>query len=74
MKKRYIVGFYDAFDGWCHMSAFYGWEYDTLEDAKKKASDLMIKLDVSNKNCGEHYGVIDTKIGREVYCNKEDRL
>jgi hypothetical protein len=71
MGKRYIVDFYDMIDGWCHMSEFYGWQYDTLEEAKTVCIDKMDKLDESNKRAGEHYGVIDTTLNREVYCTGE---
>jgi hypothetical protein len=72
MMKRYIVDFYDMFDGWCNMSEFYGWTYDTLDDAKIKADELMKDLDESNKRAGEHYGVIDTTINREIYCTRKN--
>lgn len=68
--KRYIVDFYDMIDGWCHGSEFWGREYDTFEEAKKVCDDLMKDLDESNKRAGEHYGVIDTAINREIYCTK----
>ena len=67
MSKRYHVDFYDAFDGWCHGVFF---ESDNLEEAKKFADKKMHNLEQSNKNCGEHYGVIDRTIGREIYCTK----
>jgi hypothetical protein len=70
-SKRYIVDFYDSFDGWCNMAEFYGWTFDSLDDAKKLCDDKMKVLDPSNKKMGEHYGVIDTRINREVYCTQE---
>ena len=69
-KKRYIVDFYDMIDGWMHGSDFYGWKFDTLEEAKKFCDEKMSKLDESNKKCGEHYGVIDTMTNKEVYCTR----
>lgn len=70
MSKRYIVDFYDMFDGWIHASEFRNWEYDDFEEAKKVCDDLMKELDDSNKRAGEHYGVIDTRINKEIYCTK----
>lgn len=70
MTKRYLVDFYDMIDGWCYMAERNGWEYDTFDEAKIKCDDLMSELDESNKRAGEHYGVIDTVMRREVYCTK----
>ena len=33
-----------------------------------QANRMQEALPSVNKDCGEHYGVIDLRIGREVYC------
>lgn len=70
-SSRYYVGFYDMFDGW----GAFGWNpdllYDDLEEAKVKALELQDVLPEGNKDCGEHYGVLDSNVGREVYCTME---
>jgi hypothetical protein len=71
MTKRYIVDFYDMIDGWCHSAEFWGREYDSLEDAKRECDNLMKDLNESNKQAGEHYGVIDTTKHMEVYCTRQ---
>ena len=69
MTKRYVVDFYDMFDGWCHMT---NREFDSLNEAKQICDNLMEDLDEQNKRCGEHYGVIDLKTGVEVYCTRKN--
>jgi hypothetical protein len=69
MTKRYVVDFYDMFDGWCHMSDR---ESDSLNEAKQICDNLMERLDEQNKRAGEHYGVIDMKTGVEVYCTRKN--
>jgi len=72
-RTGYYVDFYDMIDGWG------GWEcwgffedqlFDNLDDAKKKCDELQAELHDQNKKCGEHYGVICGKTGREVYCTR----
>lgn len=67
--KRYIVDFYDSFDGWCRWPKL---ETDVLEEAKEFAIKMTSSLDKNNRKMGEHYGVIDTHTDREIYCTKED--
>jgi hypothetical protein len=69
--KRYFVDFYDMFDGWSSLPGWYGEGFDDLNEAKKFADEKMKTLDASNKRAGEHYGVIDRTIMREVYCTLE---
>ncbi len=71
MTKRYIVDFYDMIDGWCGCGGF--GEFDDLDEAKKFADDKMKTLDNSNKRAGEHYGVIDLTVNREVYCTRKNQ-
>jgi hypothetical protein len=70
MTKRYLVDFYDMFDGWSHSAEFWGREYDDFEEAKIECNNLMNDLDEANKRAGEHYGVIDTTRNLEVYCTR----
>jgi len=69
MGKRYCVDFYDMIDGWIHgWELWTDWQFDNLEEAKKKCIELHSELDESNKSAGEHYGVIDMIENREVFC------
>jgi hypothetical protein len=63
IRKKYVVGFYDAFDGW-HKPAF--GEYATLERAKTECNKKMKKLDEHNKRMGEYYAVFN-EYGKQVY-------
>lgn len=69
--KRYYVDFYDMFDGW----GTFGFSTDNLSDdlqeAIKKCDRLNSELAKGNKDCGEHYGVIDSQVNREVYCGQD---
>ena len=67
--KRYIVDFYDSFDGWIHWPKL---ETDNLEEAKEFALKMTSSLDKDNRRMGEHYGVIDTKTSVEIYCTREN--
>jgi hypothetical protein len=71
MVKRYFIDFYDMMDGWGGTPGWYG-DFDTLEEAKKECDEKMKTLDNSNKRAGEHYGVIDSVLNREVYCTRTD--
>jgi len=56
-------------DGWIRGWELYtDWQFDDLEEAKAFCKKLHEKLDESNKSTGEHYGVIDMEIGREIFC------
>lgn len=68
---RYYVDFYDMFDGWGTWGFFEDRLFDNLEAARAKADELQAELPQGNKNCGEHYGVIDKEKGREIYCTNE---
>lgn len=71
-RKRYVVDFYDMFDGWTRAWEFYkDFHFDKKEEAVARANDMMNTLDDSNKCAGEHYGVIDLVVGREVWSGKE---
>lgn len=72
MTKRYLVDFYDMFDGWCHSAEFWHRDFDSFEEAKIVCDKLMEELDESNKRCGEHYGVIDSTVNREIYCTRKN--
>ncbi len=63
--KPYRVDFWDSFDrSWNGQEN----DFDELSEAIAVCKRMQAKLPQSNKNCGEHYGVIDLRIGREVYC------
>lgn len=69
---RYYVDIYDMFDGWgggC-WGFFEDRLFDDLDEAKKKCDELQAELAEGNKECGEHYGVIDSEKNREVYCTR----
>jgi hypothetical protein len=68
MTKKYVIDFYDAFDGWGDRQLgeiIPGYDFDSLTEAKKRCDELMIKLDANNKNMGEHFSVFDGN--REIY-------
>jgi hypothetical protein len=64
--KKYRVDFYDMFDGWIgrgDVVSFFGYDYDDLDEAKRKCIELNEKLDPQNKSAGEHWGAIDMEKG-----------
>jgi len=67
---RYVVDFYDGFDGWIYSGGLAPEEnkFDDLEEARKFRDKKNAELDQSNKDFGEHYGIIDTKYNQEVEC------
>jgi len=68
MSKRYYVAFYDMFDGWGSWGFWTDRLFDDLDKAKACADEHQAELMQQNKDCGEHYGVIDRKTGTEIYC------
>lgn len=68
--KKFRVDFLDMIDGWGR-TGWYG-EFDTLEDAVKKAKKYQSELEEGNKRAGEHYGVIDMDRGFEVWCGADE--
>jgi hypothetical protein len=70
-EKRYYVDFYDMFDGWGTFGFFTDRLFEELDSAIKLCDELNDKLDKGNKSCGEHYGVMDSKVSREVYCGQD---
>ena len=66
--KRYRVDFYDMMDGWIGSNQH---EFDDFEEAKKYALEQQSELGEDSKHCGEHYGVIDLKVGIEIFCCQE---
>ena len=65
--KPYRVDFWDSFDhSWNGQEN----DFDELSEAIAACDQMQARLPQSNKDCGEHYGVIDLRIGREVYCGK----
>lgn len=72
IEKRYYVDFYDMIDGWGEFGFFTDRLFDDLQEAKDICDKLNSKLDISNKSCGEHYGVIDSRLGKEVYCGIDE--
>ncbi len=70
--KKYVIDFYDAFDGWGEgrLGDFIpGFSFDSFEDAKHFCDEKMKILDNNNKNMGEHFSVF---VGdQEIYRGKK---
>ena len=47
--------------------------FDDLDLAIKLCGKLNSDLDKSNRECGEHFGVIDGIINREVHCGMDEK-
>ena len=63
--KPYKVDFWDSFElSWTGSGPVFA----DLSKAIAKCNQKQARLPQANKDCGEHYGVIDLRIGREVYC------
>lgn len=71
--KRYYVDFYDMIDGWGDFGFFTDRLFDDINGAIKLCEELNSKLPEGNKKCGEHYGVIDSTIHREIYCGQDKK-
>ena len=71
--KRYYVDFYDMIDGWGTFGFFTERLSDNINDAIKLCDKLNSELPEGNKNCGEHYGVIDSTVNREIYCGQDKK-
>jgi len=71
--RRFYVDFCDMIDGWGEFGFFTERLFDELPEAVILCDKLNSELDESNKKCGEHYGVIDNVVGREVYCGMEEQ-
>ncbi len=71
--KRYYVDFYDMVDGWGIFGFFEDRLFDDLDEAIKLCNKLNLELAEGNKNCGEHYGVIDNVTEREIYCRMDEK-
>ena len=64
--KPFKVDFWDSFDrSWSGR----GPVFDDLSEAIAKCNQMQAGLAQANKDCGEHYGVIDLRVRREVYCS-----
>ena len=64
--KHYRVDFWDSFDrSWAGLQH----DFDNLAEAIAACKHMQESLPKSNKECGEHYGVIDLRTNREVYCS-----
>ena len=72
-NKRYYVDFYDFIDGWGVWGFYTDRLFDNIKDAQACCHNLQSKLADGNKSCGEHYGVIDRKFNREVFCGSKCR-
>lgn len=70
-SKRYYVDFYDMIDEWGTFGFFTDKLFDDIDDAKKKCDELNSQLPRGNKDCGEHYGVIDSQTMIEVHCGMD---
>ncbi len=73
LTKRYYVDYYDMFDGWGLFGFFPERLLDDLRVASKLCDDLNEKLAEGNKQCGEHFGVIDSLTNREIYCGLDEK-
>jgi hypothetical protein len=63
--KPYRVDFWDSFDrSWTGVPN----DFADLDEAIAVCNRKQAALAQGNKNCGEHYGVIDLRLGREIYC------
>jgi len=62
-EKRYRVDFYDMIDCWIEAER----DFNSLKKAKTLCDKLNQGLDEQNKRAGEHYGVIDLRLGFEIY-------
>lgn len=71
--KRYYVDFYDMIDGWGIFGFFDYRLFDDLPEAIKLCDELNSKLPEGNKKCGEHYGVMDSTVQREIYCGQNKK-
>ena len=71
--KRYYVDFYDMIDGWGTFGFFNDRLFDKPNDATKICDKLNSELHENNKLAGEHYGVIDSKINKEIYCGQNEK-
>ena len=71
--KRYYVDFYDMIDGWGDFGFFPERLFDELDLAIKLCGKLNSGLDKSNKECGEHYAVIDKLTNMEIYCGMDEK-
>lgn len=67
-EKRYYVNFYDMFDGWGVFGFFTERLFNNLQYAIILCDRLNDELEERNRECGEHYGVIDGVTKKEVYC------
>lgn len=72
-EKRYYVDFYDMIDGWGYFGFFTERLFDDIDLAIKLCDKLNSELDKSNKECGEHYGVIDKLTNKEIYCGMDEK-
>lgn len=71
-EKKYYVDFYDMVDGWGTFGFFTDRLFDEIPDAIKLCDSLNSELDKQNKECGEHYGVMNKDLGREIYCGMDE--
>ncbi len=74
IKKKYRVDFYDIFDGWIsiHFSRTER-DFENLKDAKMFRDEKNEELQMSNKKCGEHFGIIDLETKTEILCPIHDK-
>ncbi len=64
---RYQVDFYDMVDGWTGSTDTEG-QFDDRAAAVQLRDKKNAELAASNKNAGEHWGVIDTRTNTEFDC------
>ena len=71
IMTKYMLSFYDLFDGWIGALKF----SENKDDLIKERDAKNAKLDASNIECGEHYAVLEDKGGMwiEIDCPM-DRL
>ena len=75
--KRFLVDYFDSFDAWREGDPQDGWGkfddtperlFDSIEEARACRDHLNAELGQGHKDCGDHWGIIDGELGREVEC------
>lgn len=70
--EMFYVDFYDMIDGWGTFGFFPDRLFGDLDGAIELCNRLNAELPESNKECGEHFGVIDRDTNREIFCGMDE--
>lgn len=74
IKKKYRVDFYDMFDGWIYREYKESEnDFESLDEAKAVRDNKNKALSISNKKCGEHFGVINLETRMEISCPTKEK-